>query len=111
MRRVTQVVIVSAALLAGGSAVFAQAGSPDDVEVLIESASTPAEHQALAAHFRSQAQEARLQAEKHRNMAKRYGTTKGGVSRKPHCNTIAANYDEIATQSDALAASEEAAAK
>jgi predicted phage gp36 major capsid-like protein len=111
MRRLAQLVIMSVALLVGGSAAFAQTGSPDNVEVLIESASTPAEHRALAAHFRSKAEEARQQAEKHRNMAKRYGTTKGGVSRKPHCNEIAANYDEIAVQSDALAASEEAAAK
>jgi len=110
MRRLAQIFIVSVALLVGAAA-FAQAEGGDIVEVLIESASPPAEHQALAAHFRSQAEEARHQAERHRKMAKRYGTTKGGASRRPHCNQLAANYDDMATEYDALAADEDAAAK
>ena len=110
MRRLARVFIVTTALV-GGTAVFAQSGSLDVVEVLVESASTPAQHQALANHFRAQAEEARQQAEKHRNMARRYGTTKNGANQKPHCEKLAANYDEVAIQNDALAAGEDAAAK
>lgn len=110
MQRLAQVFILSAALLGGGTAV-SQTGSLDIVEVLIESASTPAEHQALATYYRSRAEDARQQAEKHRNMANRYGTTKGGASRKPHCNKLAASYDDMATEYDALAAGEDVAAK
>ena len=108
MRRLVQTFIMSAALL-GATAAFAQTESMD--EALIESASTPAQHEALAAQYQSRAADARKQAETHLRMAKRYGTTKTGLSQKPHCEKLAADFEDMAKNYDALAAGEKAAAK
>ncbi len=108
MRRLVQTLIISAALL-GATTAFAQGHGLE--AVLIESASTPAQHAALAAHYQAQAADARAQAENHLRMAKRYGTAKNGANQKPHCEKLAADYEDMAKNYDALAAGEEAAAK
>jgi len=107
MRRLVQTFVISAALL-GATTAFAQG---HDMEAMIGGASTPAQHQALATHYQAQAADARKQAETHRDMAKRYGTTKNGANQKPHCEKLAADYEDVAKNYDALAAGEEAAAK
>lgn len=107
MRRIIQVSIISVALL-GATAAFAQT---HDLEALIAGASTPAQHEALAEHYKSEAADARKRAENHLRMAKRYGTTKGGARQKPHCEKLAADFEDVAKNYDALAAGEEAAAK
>jgi hypothetical protein len=94
------------ALLVPGTIAFA-----DDLtleQVLIESANTPAQHQALADHFRSRAAGARHQAQRHRSMAKSY--TGGRAAPSPvagyqssHCNKLATTFDEQAKEYDALA--------
>jgi len=108
MRRLVQTFIISAALL-GATGAFAQSHSLE--AALIEGASTPAQHQALAQHYLSAAADARKEAETHRDMAKRYGTTKNGLNQKPHCEKLAADYEDMAKNYEALAAGEEAAAK
>lgn len=108
MRRLVQVFIISAAMI-GATAAFAQSHSLE--AALIEGASTPQMHQALASHYKAAAADARKAAETHRDMAKRYGTTKSGQNQKPHCEKLAADYDDMAKNYDALAAGEEAAAK
>lgn len=94
------------------SAAFA-AGDHDLEEVLIQTASTPAQHQALAAHFHAKAAAARKEAERHREMAKAYGGTKLAVAeaQRKHCTDLAQSLDAQAKLYDELAAGHEAAAK
>lgn len=107
--RLVRTLILSLTLLGAGAA-FAQHAGHDVVE-LIGNASTPEQHESLAAHYRSEAEKWRSQAELHRRMEKRYGTTKSGMAQKPHCAKIAANLEDTATQYDQLAAAEEAQTK
>ena len=82
-------------------------------QILIESASTPAQHQALASHFRAKAEAARAEAKEHRSMAESYGGTKLVVAaaQRKHCNELAANLESQAKLYDELAAAHEAEAK
>lgn len=108
--RLFRSLVLSVALLGAGAA-FAQHEGHGLVQTLIGTASTPEQHQALAEYYRKEASTARSQAELHRGMEKRYGTTKNGLNQKPHCAKLAADLDDMATQYDALAAGEEAQAK
>ena len=108
--RLFRTLVLSMALLGAGP-ILAQAENHGLAEVLAGTASTPEQHQALADHYRSEATKARSQAELHRRMEKRYGTTKTGAQQKPHCAKLAANLDDMATQYDALAAGHDAQAK
>jgi hypothetical protein len=77
--------VLSLALLSAGAA-FAQHEGHELVEVLIGTASTPAQRETLATRYPSEASKARSQAALHRRMEKRYGTTKiGPDSRAPLC--------------------------
>jgi len=100
------------ALALSSSAAFA-AGEHGLEEVLIESAATPAQHQALAAHFHAKAAAAREEAERHRSMAKSYGGTKLVVAeaQRKHCTDLAQSLDAQAKLYDELAAGHEAEAK
>ncbi len=70
----------------------------------IEMAQTPADHGALAEHFRAKAAEARAAASRHKSMGKVYGGGKQGTRvANFHCKriskreaSIAASYDEMA---------------
>lgn len=89
------------------------AQADDSLEkVLIETADTPAEHQALAAHFRAKAAEAKESAARHRKMLMWYGSKNpGAVAQSGHCKKIAAKFDELAKDYEELAAGHEAEAK
>jgi hypothetical protein len=83
-------------------------------QMMIESASTPAQHQALADHFHSLAESARRAATRHRAMGKSYAG--GRMARSPslpstHCTKLAEAFEAQATEYDALAAAHEAEAK
>jgi hypothetical protein len=82
-------------------------------QVLIDSASTPKEHQALASYYAGKAAEARKEAESHRSMGKTYSGAKGSqlAAMKDHCEKLATLYDEQAKEFDAMAAAHTAAAK
>jgi hypothetical protein len=75
-------------------------------QVLIESATTPAQHEVLARHFRAKAAAARAEAKEHRSMAESYGGTKLVVAeaQRKHCNDLAANLEAQAKLYDELAA-------
>lgn len=96
-----------------GAAALAQPADHGLEEVLIESASTPAQHQALAKHFKAKAEAARKEAENHRAMAKTYTGTKLTMreAMTKHCADLAASYDAQAKAYDAMAAAHEEAAK
>src|SRR5262245_66462888 len=78
--------------------------------MLVEWATTPAQHQALAKHFKAKADEARADAAQHRAMAKSYSSTKAAnvKAQVEHCNELAALSDKTAAEYDKLAAGEEA---
>jgi hypothetical protein len=83
-------------------------------QLVIETADTPAEHAALAKHYRAKAAEARAEASRHEGMARAYALkTKVGARSQmaEHCKKIAANSTATATEYDALAKLQEAEAK
>ena len=83
-------------------------------QILAETASTPAQHQALAKYYRAKAADAKAEAESHRTMAKNYSA---GVSmplakqRAEHCGKLAKLADDQAAEYEKLAASHESQAK
>ena len=73
----------------------------------IESASTGSEHVALATYYDREAASARASAVDHRSRALKYPAStgpRGPISLRAHCNSIAQNFDAIATDYAALAA-------
>ncbi len=74
-------------------------------QLVEEMAQTPADHAALAAHYRAKAAEARADASSHEKMAKSYGLQKHGAAdpMKQHCKKIAANSRATAAEYDSLA--------
>lgn len=80
--------------------------------VLAESADTPAEHQALARHYRARAAKAREKAESHRWMAAHYGgSLKPAIAaeQRQHCEQLARGYGDQAEVFDQLATGHEEA--
>jgi hypothetical protein len=105
-------VVLSVAL--GALPTIALADDASSLEqVLIESASTPKDHQALASYYTGKAAEARKEAESHRSMAKTYGGVKGSqiAMIKDHCEKLATLSDEQAKEYDIMAEAHAAAAK
>jgi 2-polyprenyl-6-methoxyphenol hydroxylase-like FAD-dependent oxidoreductase len=96
------------------AAAWAQAstsGSQDLLQVLVDSANTPAQHQALARYFRARAAEAKALAETHQAMSRSYSGKPGEIrSMNKHCDQIAKLNQELAAQYESLAKAEEAAA-
>jgi hypothetical protein len=110
--------IAGAALLATLSlpATSARADEHDDIVQKIESAKTPADHDALAAHYTKMAADAKKQADRHRRMAKTYGAGpsagKGTWAAFPqHCTNLAKDLDSEATEYEAMAAAHRELAK
>ena len=112
MRSLRIAAAIASALAFFGVPAFGQ-GAHDLEQVLIESADTPSEHQALAAHFRAKADAARSEAKEHRSMAESYGGTKLVIAaaQRKHCNDLAASLEAQAKSYDELAAAHEAEAK
>lgn len=109
-RIVTSLALASAvALSAPGLATAADSLE----ETLVKFANTPAEHQALADYYESQAAAARSAAEEHRKMGKTYSGQKASQMQAmaAHCEKLAAAQDELAKQFDELAAGHKAMAK
>ena len=81
------------------------------LQVLVDTAHTPAEHQALARYFRAQAADAKALAETHQAMSRSY-TGKPGELRNmnKHCDQIAKLNQDLAAQYEAMAKAEETAA-
>ena len=104
---------LGAALATASFATVAFADDEAVIEVLIESASTPAQHQALASYFKSKAEAAKKEAAEHRAMARTYGAQKATIAaaQMEHCNKLATLSDSQAAEYDQLAVTHEAAAK
>jgi hypothetical protein len=115
MRR-TIATLVAGCLLALAPAMgWAQApvgGDEGLLQVLVDSAKTPAEHQALARYFRAQAADAKALAETHQAMSRSYSGKPGELrNMNKHCDQIAKLNQDLAAQYEAMAKAEEAAAR
>lgn len=95
------------ALLLAGCATN-PAPTPADIVQRIETAKTPADHEALVAYYAQEANKARANAALHRNMARSYQSQvaagRGGASMPSHCNALAQSFDSQAKQYDEMAA-------
>jgi hypothetical protein len=83
-------------------------------ELAIEGADTPAKHEALAAHYRAKAADARAEAKRHEAMASSYGRMAKPVQKgmmQDHCTKLAEDAKDEATQYDSLAKAHEDEAK
>jgi hypothetical protein len=72
----------------------------------IETARTPTDHLALAAHYEREAAAARNVAAAHEKMYKSYQASpyeKGAGSMRAHCQSLVRTYQSAATQYDAIA--------
>lgn len=102
----------AAVLLAGialsGCTVATTAPTPA-VQQQIEAARTRTDHEALVTYYNAEAATARAKAAEHRKMAKSYqgqiANGRGGANMPAHCNAIVNNYESMATEYDAMAAS------
>ena len=105
--------MLGAALAAAPLATVAVADDEAVVNVLIESASTPGQHQALANYFKTKGAAAQKEAADHRAMAKSYSGQKTTISaaQAEHCNKLASLSESQAEEYGQLAATHEAAAK
>jgi hypothetical protein len=108
------------ALAAFAFPVFA-ARTADDADFLkqVQSAKTPADHEAIAKHYDADAAEATASAVMHRTMGESYkgqaATASGkgaGISPMPqHCEALAKNYDVEAEHYKAMAQTQRDLAK
>lgn len=105
MSRIHALVLVLALGVAPGVAVADDPSSHSLEQVLIESASTPKEHQALANYYAGQAAAARKDAEYHRAMGKAYsgGKITQLAMMKDHCEKLAVLSDDEAKEFDMMA--------
>ena len=94
-----------ALFLVGPLAPSALAGDESLEQVLVESASTPKQHEALANYYSGKAAAARKEAEAHREMGKTYSGVKGSqlAMMKEHFEKLASLYDDTAKQYDMMA--------
>lgn len=81
---------------------------PADLVQRIETARTPADHEALASYYDREASAARASAAAHRKMAASYqgmiGGGRGAASMPAHCNAIVRSQETIATEYEGMAA-------
>lgn len=83
-------------------------------QILAETATTPAQHQALAKYYRAKAADAKSEAERHRTMAKNYSAGASmpmAKQRSEHCGKLASLADSEAAEYEKLATTHETQAK
>lgn len=100
--------IVMAVSLAIGTLGYLSAGVAEEgksIEHLITEAKTPADHEAIAAHYDKEAQAAHAKHAEHQKMGEFYKKNptlnKSGFG--THCDLIASNFDKTAKEYEALA--------
>lgn len=84
---------------------------------MVESAKTPEDHRALAAHYNAEAATARAKAEEHEQMASWYKKAGEGPKKIPnapgtieHCDNLVKHYKALADEYAALAKAHESMA-
>ena len=110
MKRVNALVVVTflflgAVLLLPASRLPAE--EQKDMEKMISSAKTAADHEALAAEYESEAAAAKAKAAEHRKMAESYkelgGAAIGKLHLDEHCERLVKSYEKEAMEDEALA--------
>ena len=73
--------------------------------LVIEMASTAAEHAAIARHYLAKAEEARQEMRRHERMTRAYTVGKAAMTQRMrgHCERLAENYAELAEEYEQLA--------
>ena len=94
------------AISALGYLPFGSAEEGKSVEQMISEAKTPADHEAIAAYYEREAQEAQQKYEEHLKLKAAYAkiphlASKTGLP--AHCDSIAKKYENIAKDYEALA--------
>ncbi len=95
----------------------ARAGAAEevDIEKLISTAKTPADHEAIAAYYDKEAAAAKGKAEVHRKMGEDYKKAGGAAALKTHfhehCESLVRIYEAAAKDYAAMAASHREMAK
>jgi hypothetical protein len=107
--RLIPALLVGALALSSGPA-SADEGTESLEELAVETASTPAQHAALARYYHEKAQEARAEARRHEVMGRAYTGGKSPQKQvfKQHCQGISEKYAAMAAEYDALAKLHEA---
>ena len=96
-------------VLAMGALGYLSVGAAEEgksLEQMVAAAKTPADHEALAAYYEKEAQEAHQKHAEHLQLKAAYAkvphlTSKTGLP--SHCDSIAKNYDQTAKEYEALA--------
>jgi hypothetical protein len=108
------VAFLSVGLMVAALSAQAHEGDPGSLEqVLVESATTPAQHEALAKYYHGKAAAERKKAAEHKAMGAAYGGTKMTIAQaeKEHCAKLATLHESAAAEYDAMAAEHESLAK
>ena len=105
--------MVGLAIVAAPIAGIAWADDSALEQLMVETATTPAHHKALAKYYHSKAADAKTEAENHRSMLRSYSGVSMPLAKKQaeHCNKLASLSDSQAAEYEKLAASHEEQAK
>lgn len=111
MRKMATLVSVAAmVVLAAGAftpSANLSAGEEADLEKMISSAKTAADHEAIATEYEHAAAEAKASSEKHHAMGEAYKKAGGALVAKQHidmhCESLAKLYAKAAKENEALA--------
>ncbi len=111
-RKIGLAILIGSLLIAPGF-VAASEHEHSLEQLVVETADSPADHTALAKHYRWKAAEAREEAARHEGMARSYGSQKRGALDQmgEHCRTLARNSRSSAAEFEALAKLHESQAK
>jgi hypothetical protein len=113
MRSQTRIALLLGALAFAPGLAVAEEGGHSLEQLVIESADSPADHAALATHYRAKAAAARAEANRHESLGRVYtgGKMMQRAQMQSHCKKIAADHNAIAAEYDKLAKLHEAEAK
>ena len=104
-RRAASAVLLAGMALSGCAAVVPPPGP--SLAQRIEAARTRADHEALAAYFKGEAQAARAKAAEHREMLQAYQRQvaggRGNANMATHCNSLIQGYEGMAADYDRMA--------
>jgi len=97
-------------------AYWAGAAQDADVDKMIATAKTAADHQAIADYYKQQAKEAQEQADRHKKMAQEYSMSSIGTQATKthfhqHCEALVRDYESAAKEYNDLAKAHEEMAK
>ena len=109
--RIAMALLLGALTLAPGLATAEDTHSLE--QLVVEMANTPAEHAALANHYRAKAEDARAEMRSHESMGRSYAAGKlaDRIQMQGHCKKLSEQYGALASEYDALAKSHDAQAK